>query len=326
MNRLCIFDTTLRDGGHCRASSLSVQDKLEIARQLSRLKVEVIEAGFPAISDEDFQAVREISANIRGLQVAALARGVQKDIESAAKALEKADAPRLHLYVATGKSGGRDGNFHARQEVLEAIRNAVRLGKKFVDDIEFSPLDASRTEETILADSLEAAIDAGATTVNVSDTVGYSVPEQFGRLIAYLMTRVKNMDRAVLSVHCHNDLGLAVANSLAAVKAGAGQVECTVNGIGERAGNAALEEIVMAINSRGDYFGVETGVDAREIGCTSELVSRLTGYIVPQNKAVVGKNAFRQQLKIPDNTFQKTGETIQFMAPEKIGVEISRKV
>ncbi|MDA0692078.1 MAG: hypothetical protein O3A78_13775 [Nitrospinae bacterium] len=325
MHDLLIFDTTLRDGGHCRDFSLSLKDKLEMARQLSRLKVNVIEAGFPSTSEEDFLCVKEIAGNIRGLKVAALARGVQKDIELAAKALEKADAARIHIYVATGNSGEAGENPNARQEVLEEIRNAVRLGKKFADDIEFSPLDASRTDETVLTDLLEAAIDAGATTVNISDTVGYSVPEQFGNLIAYLMANVKNSDRAVLSVHCHNDLGLAVANSLAAVKAGARQVECTINGIGERAGNAALEEIVMALNSRKDYFGVETSVDTREISRTSELVSRLTGYILPQNKAVVGKNAFRQQLKIPDNAFQKSGETIQFMATEKIGVETSGK-
>lgn len=324
MNKLRIFDTTLRDGGHCRGSSLSIQDKLEIARQLSRLKVDVVEAGFPATSEEDARCVKEIAATIRGLKVAALARGVQKDIEVAAKALEKADTARIHIYVVTGKLGEAGENPNARQEVLEEIRNAVQLGKKYVDDIEFSPFDASRTEETVLADLLETAIDAGATTVNISDTVGYSVPEQFGNLIAYLMNHVKNSNRAVLSVHCHNDLGLAVANSLAAVKAGARQVECTVNGIGERAGNAALEEIVMAINSRQDYFGVETSVDTREISRTSELVSGLTGYTLPQNKAIVGKNAFRHSLNIPDNTFQKSGETIQFMVPDKIGVETSR--
>jgi 2-isopropylmalate synthase len=323
MNRLQIFDTTLRDGGHCRDSSLSQKDKLEIARQLSRLKVDVIEAGFPATSEEEFLCVKEIAENIRGSKVAALSRGVEKEIELTAKALEKADAARIHLYVATGKTVELGENPDTSHEIVEKIHHVVRCGKKFIDDIEFSPLDASRTEETILAGLLEAAIDAGATTVNISDTVGYSVPEQFGNLIAYLMANVKNIDRAVLSVHCHNDLGLAVANSLAAVKAGARQVECTVNGIGERAGNAALEEIVMAINSRKDYFGVETSVDIREISRTSELVSRLTGYILPQNKAVVGKNAFRQQLKIPDNNFQKTGETIQFMVPEKIGVETS---
>jgi len=325
MNRLLIFDTTLRDGGHCRGSGVPAKDKLEIARQLARLQVDVIEAGFPSISGEDFLCVQEIAESVSGVKVAALARGVPKDIELAAKALEKASAPRIHLYTASGKAKVPAGNSNARREAVKSAREAVLFGKKFFDDIEFSPLDASRTEEAVLVDLLEAAIEAGAATINISDTVGYSVPEQFGDLIAHLRENVKNIDRAVLSVHCHNDLGLAVANSLAAVKAGARQVECTVNGIGERAGNAALEEIVMAINSRRDYFGVKTGVNSREISRSSELVSRLTGYAVPQNKAVVGKNAFRQGLKIPDNAFQKSGETIQFMNPARIGVETSRE-
>ena len=316
-DKLLIFDTTLRDGGHCRETALTTQDKFEIALQLERLKVDVIEAGFPGASESEFLSVQRLSRNVRGPILAALSRDTEKNIESSARALEGARAARIHIYMAAGRARGKDSI--GLEEVLQKTRKAVLLGKKYFSDIEFSPLDASRTEETVLARILETAIEAGAGTVNISDTVGYCVPEQFGGLIGYLQSQVKNIGKAIISVHCHNDLGLGVANSLAAVKAGARQVECTVNGIGERAGNAALEEIVMALRARKDYFGVTTAVETREIQRSSELVSRITGYAVQQNKAVVGGNAFRGRLKIPENSFPKGNENLKLMQPEEVG-------
>ena len=321
--RLVIFDTTLRDGGHCAGKTLPVADKLEIAWNLARLRVDVIEAGFPGASDEERQAVRKIADEIRGCSIAALARGVEKDVEAASRALEGAAFPRIHIYVPTPKTAPEPGSPKAREAGLNRVKQAVRLAKKFFDDIEFSPLDASRTDEAVLTELVAAAVEAGATTVNISDTVGYSVPEQFSNLIHYLKTSVVSNDRAVLSVHCHNDLGLAVANSLAAVKAGARQVECTVNGIGERAGNAALEEIVMALRARKDYFGLETRIDTGQIAACSETVSRLTGYSVQPNKAVVGENAFRKTIEIPENGFLKKGRSFELMSPADIGRKTS---
>ncbi len=319
--KLTLFDTTLRDGGHCRESGMTCADKLEIARQLARLGVDVIEAGFPGASEEDSVALREICQNVNGVTIAALSRNTEQDIEQAAKALEKAESARIHIYMAAGNAGNGDSVEKRRAEIQKQAQKAVRTGKKYFEDIEFSPLDASRTDEAVLVEMLEAAIEAGAGTVNISDTLGYSVPEQFGDLIRHLKTQVKNVDRVIISVHCHNDLGLAVANSLAAVKAGARQVECTVNGIGERAGNAALEEIVMALKARQDYFGLETGVNTREIQRSSELVSRISGYTVQQNKAVVGENAFRRQLKIPENSFPNKNEKLKLIEPEEIGLK-----
>ncbi|MBI4382829.1 MAG: 2-isopropylmalate synthase, partial [Nitrospinae bacterium] len=241
-DKLIIFDTTLRDGEQCPGASLNIREKLEIARQLSLLQVDVIEAGFPVASPGDFQSVEQIAREIKGSKIAGLARALEKDIEAAAKALEKAESPRIHIFLSTSKTHREHMVQKAEEEIIDMAVKAIRFGKKFCDDIEFSPMDASRTEPQFLARAIAAVIAAGATTVNIPDTVGYSVPEQFGGLIHYLKQNVANIERAVISVHCHNDLGLALANSLAAVKAGARQVECTVNGIGERAGNAAMEE------------------------------------------------------------------------------------
>lgn len=323
MEHLIIFDTTLRDGGHCRDAGLDVKDKLEIARRLALLQVDVIEAGYPESSSDEFQAVRQIAGEIRNVKIAALARATDRGIESAAKVLEKAESPRIHIYLSTSKAHKKGEADRARADVISQTREAVRLGKKFIDDIEFSPLDASRTDEEFLAEVLEAAIDAGATTVNISDTVGYAVPEPFGDLIHFLKTHVGNMDQAVLSVHCHDDLGLAVANSLAAVKSGARQVECTINGIGERAGNAALEEIVMALRARTNYFGVDTRIATEHLLDCSRLVGKSTGYVVPQNKAVVGENAFRKKILIPSNSFPKKSDAFQKMNPQSFGWEES---
>jgi 2-isopropylmalate synthase len=324
--KLIIFDTTLRDGEQCPGASLNIREKLEIARQLSLMKVDVIEAGFPVASPGDFEAVRQIAKEIRGSTIAGLSRALDKDIESSAKALESAESPRIHIFLSTSKSHREHMMLKAEDEIVEMAAKAIRHGKKFCNDIEFSPMDASRTEPAFLAKVVEAVIDAGATTVNIPDTVGYSLPDQFGGLISYLKETVKNIDRAIISVHCHNDLGLAVANSLAAVKAGARQVECTVNGIGERAGNAAMEEIVMALKTRKDYYGINTNIDTKHIMACSKLVSSLTGFFVQRNKAIVGKNAFAHESGIHQHGFLKQKDTFEIMNPTDIGLEESELV
>ena len=324
--KLIIFDTTLRDGEQCPGASLNIKEKLEIARQLSLLKVDVIEAGFPVASPGDFRAVEQIAKEIRNACIAGLARAHAKDIESAHKALEKAVKPRIHIFLSTSKSHRTYMVNKAKEEIIEMAVEAVTLGKKYCDDIEFSPMDASRTEEEFLVQVCEAVIDAGAGTVNIPDTVGYASPEQFGALIDHLREKVSNIDRAVISVHCHNDLGLAVANSLAAVKAGARQVECTVNGIGERAGNAAMEEIVMALKTRKDYYEIESGIDTKHIIGCSRLVSSLTGFFVQRNKAVVGKNAFAHESGVHQHGFLINADTFEIMDPKQVGLEESELV
>lgn len=325
-DRLIIFDTTLRDGEQCPGASLNIKEKLEIARQLALLKVDVIEAGFPVASPGDFESVRQIAEEIRGSQIAGLARALEKDVESAARALEKAESPRIHIFLSTSKSHRLYMVQKAKQEIIEMAMSALKFGKKFCDNLEFSPMDASRTEPEFLAEVVEAAIDAGATTVNIPDTVGYAIPDEFGGLIRYLREKVRNLDKAVISVHCHNDLGLAVANSLAAVKAGARQVECTINGIGERAGNASLEEVVMAVKTRKDFFDIQTGIDTRHILACSKLVSSLTGFFVQRNKAIVGKNAFAHESGIHQHGFLKKKDTFEIMNPKDVGVDDSELV
>jgi len=272
--------------------------------------VDVIEAGYPAGPEGDREAVEAIAAGVSGPRIAALAAARPAEIEAAARALDKAERPRIHVYLPTGGARREQGQREARAALVRQTREAVAQAAGCVDDIEFSPFDATRTDEGLLADLLSAAIDAGAKTVNISDTLGCSLPEEFGALIGRLREAVGNIGRATLSVHCHNDLGLAVANSLAAVRAGARQVECTINGIGERAGNAALEEIVMAIATRNNYYGIGTGVDTARLLPVSRLVSRVTGTRVQENKAIVGDNAFRHRLNIPDNRFRKKGAPI----------------
>jgi len=324
--RLIIFDTTLRDGEQCPGASLNKKEKLEIARQLALLKVDVIEAGFPIASPGDFDSVRQIANEIRGSSVAGLARALQKDIEATARALEKADKPRIHIFLSTSKTH-RDFKLQkGKEEVIKMAVEAVKFGRKFCDDIEFSPEDASRTEPDFLAEVVEAVIDAGAGTVNIPDTVGYSVPEQFAELIGNLKTNVPNIEQAIISVHCHNDLGLAVANSLAAIKAGARQVECTINGIGERAGNAAMEEIVMALKTRRDFFNLESRIDTQHIMACSRLVSSLTGFFVQRNKAIVGKNAFAHESGVHQDGFLKKKDTYEIMNPQDVGLESSELV
>ncbi len=317
--RLIIFDTTLRDGEQCPGASLNKKEKLEIARQLALLNVDVIEAGFPIASPGDFESVELIAKEVRGPSIAGLARALPKDIEAAARSLEQAEKSRIHIFLSTSKTH-RDFKLQKdKSQVIQMAVVAIKPGRKFCDDTEFSPEDASRTEPDFLKEVVEAVIDAGATTVNIPDTVGYSVPEQFGNLIASLKTDVPNIDKAVISVHCHNDLGMAVANSLAAVKAGARQVECTINGIGERAGNAAMEEIVMALRTRQDFFGLESDIDTKHIMACSRLVSSLTGFFVQRNKAIVGRNAFAHESGIHQDGMLKERSTYEIMSPEEVG-------
>jgi 2-isopropylmalate synthase len=324
--RLIVFDTTLRDGEQCPGASLNIKEKLEVARQLSLLKVDVIEAGFPVASPGDFQAVETIAKEIRNASIAGLARAYEKDIVAAAQALEKAESPRIHVFLSTSKSHRTHMVKKAKEEIVTMAMDAVKMAKKYVDDVEFSPMDASRTEEDFLATVLEAVIGVGATTVNIPDTVGYAIPEQFGDLISYIKKNVSNIDKSIISVHCHNDLGLAVANSLAAVRAGARQVECTVNGIGERAGNAAMEEIVMALKTRKNFYQVDTQIETKHIMACSKMVSSLTGFFVQRNKAIVGKNAFAHESGIHQHGFLKKKDTFEIMDPKHVGADDSELV
>lgn len=316
-----IFDTTLRDGEQCPGASMNLREKMEIARQLARVNVDIIEAGFPVISDGDFEAVRTIAREVQGPVICGLARCVEKDIDAAAEALKPAaERGRIHIFLATSKIHREFKLRKAHEEIIRMAVDGVTRAKGYVKDVEFSPEDASRTEPEFLAQVVEAAIRAGATTVNIPDTVGFAVPEQYAAIIRYLKDNVKNIDDAIISVHCHDDLGLAVANSLAAVKAGARQVEGTFNGIGERAGNAALEEVVMAIRTRADYFdNLKTNVNAKEILKTSRLVSRMSGLQIARSKAIVGENAFAHSSGIHQDGILKMRETYEIMDPQDVG-------
>jgi 2-isopropylmalate synthase len=333
--KVAIFDTTLRDGEQAAGTRLGKQEKLRIARQLMRLNVDVIEAGYPNSSPEDFEAVELIAQEIQGPVICALSRAVAADIEACGRALAKAKRPRIHTGIGVsdihilGKF--RDEKYGStleekRVRLIEMARNAVRLARTMTDDVEFYAEDAGRADPTYLFAMLEAAIDAGATVVNIPDTTGYTVPEQFGALIRSIRENVPNIGKATISVHCHNDLGLAVANTLAGVKNGARQVEGTINGIGERAGNAALEEVVMAIRTRRDYFGLTTGIETREFLRTSRLVADMLGMVVPPNKAVVGSNAFSHSSGIHVDGVLKDRETYEIMRPEDVGFSESRVV
>jgi 2-isopropylmalate synthase len=319
--RVLIFDTTLRDGEQSPGASLTQREKLEIAHQLARLKVDVIEAGFPIASPGDFEAVRAVSAQVKGPTIAGLARCLTKDIDRCAEALEPATKARIHVFLATSAIHRQYKLRKAQGEIIKMAETCVKYARKFRDDVEFSPEDASRTEPEFLAQVTEAAIDAGATTVNIPDTVGYAVPSEFGDLIAYLFDHVPNIHQAIINVHCHNDLGLAVANSLAAIQNGARGVECTINGLGERAGNAALEEIVMALRTRGEQFGhLTTGIKTERLYRVSRLVSQLTGMSVQRNKAIVGANAFAHEAGVHQDGMLKERSTYEIMRPEDIGL------
>jgi len=316
-----IFDTTLRDGEQCPGASMNLREKMEVARQLARLDVDIIEAGFPVISDGDFEAVQTIATEIKGPVICGLARCVAKDIDAAGAAIKPAgDRGRIHIFLATSAIHREFKLKKAEDEIVRLAVEGVMRAKAIVKDVEFSPEDASRTEPEFLARVVQAAIEAGATTVNIPDTVGYAVPEQYAALIRYLRGHVRNIDDAVISVHCHDDLGLAVANSLAAVQAGARQVEGTFNGIGERAGNCALEEVVMAIKTRPDFYGgLHTNIATREILKTSRIISRMSGLHVARSKAIVGENAFAHSSGIHQDGILKKRETYEIMDPEEVG-------
>ena len=317
--RLIIFDTTLRDGEQSPGASMTRDEKVRIAKALERMRVDVIEAGFAIASPGDFESVRAVAQAVSESTVCSLARTSPGDIERAAEALQPAQRRRIHTFIATSPIHMRDKLRMEPEAVVEAAVGAVRLARQFTDDVEFSPEDAGRSEPDFLCRVIEAVIDAGATTINVPDTVGYTLPHMFGALIANLRERVPNADKAIFSVHCHNDLGLAVANSLSAVLNGARQVECTINGLGERAGNAALEEIAMAVRTRQDVMPCDHGLDTTQIMTCSRLVSSVTGFAVQPNKAVVGANAFAHESGIHQDGVIKSRETYEIMRAEDVG-------
>ncbi len=320
MEQIIIFDTTLRDGEQSPGASLNHAEKLEIARQLAVLGVDVIEAGFPISSPGDFDAVKAVAKQVKGPVICGLARSLEKDIDAAYNAVRYSARPRIHVFLATSKIHMKYKLKKAEDEIIKLAVAAVKYARSRCPDVEFSPEDASRTESAFLYSVVEAVISAGASTVNIPDTVGYATPFEYGELIKGIKASVPNIDKSVISVHCHNDLGLATANSLAAVSSGARQVECTVNGLGERAGNASLEEVVMAIRTRRDIFkGMTTAVNTKEIYKTSRLVSKLTGMPVQPNKAIVGANAFAHESGIHQDGVLKERSTYEIIAPEDVG-------
>ncbi len=324
--QLIIFDTTLRDGEQSPGASMTADEKMQIARQLERMQVDVIEAGFPAASPGDLQAVKAIATQIKDSTVCGLARANQQDVALAAEAIKPAASPRIHTFIATSPLHMREKLRMQPQDVLDRAVAAVKQARNETDDVEFSPEDAGRSDPEFLCRILDAVIDAGATTINIPDTVGYTLPGQFGELIHHLMTNVQNADKAIFSVHCHNDLGLAVANSLAAISVGARQVECTINGLGERAGNASLEEIVMAVRTRQDMFECDTRIVSKHIVPLSRLVSSITGFPVQPNKAIVGANAFAHESGIHQDGVIKSRETYEIMRAEDVGWAENRMV
>jgi 2-isopropylmalate synthase len=322
--KVYIFDTTLRDGEQALSSSLSVEDKLRIARQLERLNVDIIEAGFPISSPGDFESVSTIAREIKEPVICGLARLVDKDIVACGKALKAARRPRIHTFVGTSAIHIEKKLRKTNEEILNMAVSAIKLARKYCDDVEFSPEDAGRTDGDFLCRIVEAAIKTGAGTINIPDTVGYTSPEVFASILDMLFNRVPNIDKAVISVHCHNDLGMATANSVTAVAHGARQVECAVNGLGERAGNAALEEVVMALKVRSDIFRVTTGINTREIMRTSKLVRTICNMPVQPNKAVVGSNAFAHSSGIHQDGVLKARNTYEIMSPQSIGLKDNR--
>jgi len=326
MDKVIIFDTTLRDGEQAAGGALNIQEKLEIARQLEKLGVDVIEAGFPVTSPGDFEAVSLIAKEVRTPIICALTHANLGAVDKSWEALKGAEHPRIHIVLSSSDIHLFYQLRKSREEILQMSCDTVARAKKYCDDVEFSAMDASRTEPEYIYQILKAVIDAGATTVNIPDTVGYAMPVQFGNLIEGVFKNVPNIGRAIVSVHCHNDLGLAVANSLEALKHGARQVECTINGIGERAGNASLEEIVMAIKTRQDFFNLTTDINTTEIYKTSRLVSELTGFPVQPNKAIVGANAFRHSSGLHIDGMIKMPRTFEIMDPKTVGIPASSLV
>jgi 2-isopropylmalate synthase len=325
-DRVLIFDTTLRDGEQAPGCSMVLPEKLRMAHALAELGVDVIEAGFPAASRGDWESVRAVAREVHGATICGLARCHRDDIALAASALREAPHTRIHVFLATSAIHRQHKLNMAKDEILRTTIEGVRIARDLCEDVEFSPEDASRTEPEFLAEVVDAAIDAGATTVNIPDTVGYAIPEEFGELFRYLRKNVRGLDKARLSVHCHDDLGMAVANSLAAVTAGARQVECTISGIGERAGNCSLEEVVMTIRTRSSYFNVTTGIRTHRLYPTSRLLSSITGMPIPRNKAVVGENAFAHEAGIHQHGMLKHSSTYEILRPEDVGLARSHLV
>jgi 2-isopropylmalate synthase len=325
-NQVRIFDTTMRDGEQSPGASMNLEEKLRIAECLEDMGVHIIEAGFPIASNGDFEAVSEVSKLLRSSIVCGLARAGRKDVERAAAALEPAKRKRIHTFIATSPLHMRVKLQMTPEEVHGAIIDSVTRARNYTDDVEWSSEDATRSDHDFLCRCVESAIKAGATTVNIPDTVGYALPEEYAALITMLFNRVPNIDQAVVSVHCHNDLGLAVANSLAALRAGARQVECTINGLGERAGNAAMEEIVMAMRTRNDLLNLDCGIRTEKIMRASRLVSQITGFVVQPNKAIVGANAFAHEAGIHQDGVLKDAQTYEIMTPESVGLKKSTLV
>jgi 2-isopropylmalate synthase len=325
-NRIKIFDTTLRDGEQAPGCSMTLREKLRIAKALADLNVDIIEAGFPAASPGDFDAVKAIADENRGPTICGLARCNPDDIEKVHAAVKGAHHHRIHVFVATSAIHRQYKLKMAKEEIIKSAVGAISMARELCEDVEFSPEDASRTELSYLAEVVTAAIEAGATTVNIPDTVGYTVPAEFDRLFRYLMDNVPNIDDITLSVHCHNDLGMAVANSLSAVHAGARQIECTINGIGERAGNCSLEEVVMAIATRNEFFELETQIETARLYPTARLVAGITGMQIPRNKAIVGENAFAHEAGIHQHGMLQHASTYEIMKPEDIGISKSNLV
>jgi len=328
METIRIFDTTLRDGEQSPGATLNLSEKLEIARQLEAMGVDIIEAGFPISSEGDFEAVKAIAAEITGSTVCGLARSTSKDIERAGNAVREAKKSRIHVFCATSKIHREHKLKKGKEEIIRISIESIQQARTYTDDVEFSPEDASRTELEFLVEITHAAIEAGATTINLPDTVGYATPKSYGEIFAHIRAKLPAIDQRgiILSTHCHNDLGLAVANSLAGVENGARQVECTINGIGERAGNAALEEIVMALRTRADYYRIGTRIDTTRIHPVSRMVSSLTGLMVQRNKAIVGENAFAHEAGIHQDGMLKFRETYEIMDPASIGLSKSNLV
>ncbi len=326
VERIRIFDTTLRDGEQAPGCSMTLREKLRVAEALAELNVDIIEAGFPAASPGDFESVKAVADANFGPVICGLARCNPQDIEKVHAAVKGADRHRIHVFVATSQIHREHKLKMAKEEIIKSAVGAVKMARELCDDVEFSPEDASRTELSYLAEVVSAAIEAGATTVNIPDTVGYTVPAEFDQLFRYLKAHVPGIDDITLSVHCHNDLGMAVANSLAAVGGGARQVECTINGIGERAGNCSLEEIVMALHTRAEFFELDTAIDTTRLYPTSRLVSSITGMHVPRNKAIVGENAFAHEAGIHQHGMLQHASTYEIMRPEDVGISRSNLV
>ncbi len=325
-DKLIIFDTTLRDGEQSPGASMTKDEKVRIAKALERMRVDVIEAGFPIASTGDFEAVQAVAKAVKDSRICGLSRALDADIDRAGEALKLANASRIHTFIATSPIHMKMKLRMEPEQVIENAVRAVKRARQYTDDVEFSPEDAGRSETDFLCQILEAVIGAGASTLNIPDTVGYNLPHQFGSLISTLRERIPNADKAIFSVHCHNDLGLAVANSLSAVMNGARQVECTINGLGERAGNAALEEVVMAVRTRQDMFPCDTGIDTQHILSASRLVSGITGFVVQPNKAIVGANAFAHESGIHQDGVLKNRETYEIMRAEDVGWNTNRMV